>query len=337
MNRSPQKMDRKGQKWLLIFYSVPSKPVSNRIKLWRRLAKVGAIPLKGAVYVLPYSEEHYELCQWLMSEVSAIGGEGDFVITNKFEMFKNSEITALFNKQREADYTNIEKRLDEIEIRLNSIKKGSEAKNIRHLNNQLNNHAKDFEDIRRIDFFSSKMRDKIESKIQSLKKELKKITRIDMRKEEGEQKILIPHKRHEDYQGRRWVTRKKPFVDRMASAWLIKKFIDRKAVFQFINEHKRKDVDKGSVIFDMRGGEFTHIGNMCTFEVFVKSFGIKDRTVKKIAELVHELDMRDDKYSSPEAKGIEEILIGIRKTSKSDIEALEKGIALFEMLYASKT
>ncbi len=323
--------------WLLIFYSVPSKPVSNRMKIWRKLAKVGAIPLKGAVYILPYSEEHYELCQWLMSEVSAMGGEADFVITSKFETLKNSEIITLFNKQREADYINVEKGLNELEIKVNSIKKGSKAKNVKTLKDQLNRHVKDFEGIKKIDFFSSKMGHKVGSNIQSLKTELKKITLTEIKKGEIEQKILIFHKRQADYQGRTWVTRKKPFVDRMASAWLIKKFIDKNAVFQFIDEHERENVDKDSVSFDMRGGEITHIGELCTFEVFVKSFGIKDKTVKKIAELIHELDMRDDKYSLPEVKGIEEILLGIRKTAKGDLEALEKGIAVFEMLYASKT
>ena len=123
----------------------------------------------------------------------------------------------------------------------------------------------------------------------------------------------------------------------MASAWLIKKFIDREAVFQFIDERERENVDKDSVTVDMRGGEITHIGDLCTFEVIVKSFSIKDKVIKKIAELVHELDMRDDKYSPSEAKGIEEILLGIRKTIPNDMDALEKGISVFEMLYASKT
>ena len=323
--------------WLLIFYSVPSKPVSNRMKIWRKLSKVGAIPLKGAVYILPYSEEHHELCQWLMSEVSAMGGEGDFVITNNFEMLKNTEITALFNTHREADYINMEKRLNEFEIKVNSIKKGSKAKNIRTFKDRLNRHVKDFEDIKKIDFFSSKMGRRVENKLQSLRTEFKKITWTDMKKGDIEQKISIPHRSREDYQRKTWVTRKKPFVDRMASAWLIKKFIDQEAVFQFINERERENVDKDSVTVDMRGGEITHIGDLCTFEVIVKSFGIKDKVIKKIAELVHELDMRDDKYSPPEAKGIEEILLGIRKTIPNDMDALEKGISVFEMLYASKT
>jgi hypothetical protein len=332
-----KKTAEKDHKWLLLFYSVPSKPVSSRMKIWRKLVKVGAIPLKGAVYILPYSEEHYELCQWLMSEVSAMGGEGDFVITDEFEMLKNGEIITLFNKQRKIDYGNIEKRLNELEIKVNSIKKGSKAKNVRTIKGQLNRYVEELNDVKKIDFFSSKFRRKVESKIQSFKTEFKKIKLTDTEKGEIEQKISISYKRHKDYSGKTWVTRKKPFVDRMASAWIIKKFIDKKAVFRFIDERERENVDKDSVTYDIREGEITHIGEMCTFEVLVKSFGIKDKRVKDIAELVHQIDMKDDRYSSPEARGIEEILLGIRKTAKGDLEALEKGIAVFEMLYASKT
>lgn len=307
------------------------------MKIWRRLAKVGAIPLKGAVYIFPHSDEHYELCQWFMSEVSAVGGEGDFVITDKFEMLKNNEIIALFNKHREADYINIEKKLDELEVRATSIKKGSRAKNIRTFKGLLSKHTKDFDDIKKIDFFSSNIGRRVESKIQSLKVEFKKIRWTYAKKEEIEHKAVIPHRNRANYRGMTWVTRKKPFVDRMASAWLIRKFIDENAGFKFIDEREIENMDKDSVTFDMRGGEITHIGDMCTFEVLAKSFGIKDKVVKKIAELVHDIDMKDDKHSPPEAKGIEEILFGIRKTITNDTFALEKGIYVFEMLYASKT
>jgi hypothetical protein len=138
------------------------------------------------------------------------------------------------------------------------------------------------------------------------------------------------------FQGKIWVTRKKPFIDRMASAWLIKRFIDRGATFDFIDEHNVDVADRNSIVFDMRGGEFTHVGDLCTFEVLVKSFGFKDRTLKKIAEIVHDLDTKDEKYKSAEARGLEDILIGIRKTAKDDRDALEKGMQVFEMLYMSK-
>jgi hypothetical protein len=123
----------------------------------------------------------------------------------------------------------------------------------------------------------------------------------------------------------------------MASAWLIKQFIDTNARFEFIDEHDLGKLDKKLVSFDVQGAEFTHAGDLCTLEVLVRAFNVKDKAVKKIAEVVHELDIKDDKYAYAETAGLEEILQGIRKTAMSDTEALEKGMAVFEMLYASKS
>jgi hypothetical protein len=123
----------------------------------------------------------------------------------------------------------------------------------------------------------------------------------------------------------------------MASAWLIKRFIDPKASFVFIDERGIASLGNTTVAFDMRGAAFTHVGDLCTFEVLVKSFGIKDKAVKKISEIVHDLDVKDDKYGKPETAGVEDILAGIRKTAKDDADGLERGMAAFEMLYQSKS
>ena len=319
--------------WLLFFYSVPSNPVSNRMKIWRRLSKAGAVQLKGAVYILPYSEEHYELCQWLVSEVTAMQGEGTFVVVEKVETITGSDIVDLFNRQRESDYHAVEKGVEELERKIQGIKKGSASLKDKKLFEEFSKHIKEFEDIRRIDFFSSKAGESLRKKIRDLEIEIKKLTGGDIKEQPSE----IARKNIEDYRGKVWVTRKKPFIDRMASAWLIKKYIDANAVFNFMDENETDNPDKDMIAFDVRTGEFTHVGDMCTFEVLVKSFGFKERTLKKIAEIVHDLDLKDDKYSSAEAKGLEEILNGIRKTAKDDKDALEKGMSVFEMLYVSKT
>lgn len=137
---------------------------------------------------------------------------------------------------------------------------------------------------------------------------------------------------------KKWATRKRPFIDRMASAWLIRKFIDRNAEFMFMEEREIGLLaGKDAITFDVKDGDFTHHADLCTFEALVKSFGIKDKAVKKIAEIVHKLDVKDEKFKADEARGIEGLLSGIRKTAKTDAEALEKGMEVFEMLYASKT
>jgi hypothetical protein len=303
------------------------------MKVWRKLMKAGAVQLKGSVYILPFSDEHYELLQWLVSEITAMKGEGAFTRIEKIDTMKDSEITALFDQNRASDYKVIEKALDDLERRLGSIKQGGKVQNIKGLSEQFGKLMKDFEEVKRVDFFFSEEGEALNEKIKRVAAELKKLSGTETQKEPP---TAISSRSVDAYQGKIWVTRKKPFIDRMASAWLIKRFIDKSAAFDFIDEKDVDAVGKNSVVFDMRGGEFTHIGDLCTFEVLVKSFGFKDKSLKKMSEIVHDLDMKDEKYKASEAKGLEDILIGIRKTAKDDRDALEKGMQVFEMLYMSR-
>lgn len=297
------------------------------------MTKAGALPFKGAVYILPYNEETFEYFQWLTSEVISMGGEGAFVKVGKIETFTDIEIIRLFDEHREKDYRRIEKGLEEIERKIASTRKGDGIQNGKRVLSQFSTLTKEFEEIRKIDFFSSKMGDVGRKRMKIIEAEIKGISAPNMKK----QHVVVVPRSIKDYEGKTWATRKKPFVDRMASAWLIKRFVDKKAVFRFIEEKEMESLEKNIIPFDVRGGEFTHVGDMCTFEIILKSFGLKDKALRRIAELVHELDVKDEKYKNPEAKGIEEILMGIRKMSKDDADALERGMAVFEALYASKT
>lgn len=324
--------EAKAKGWLLFFYTVPSKPVSNRMKIWRKLIKAGAIQLKGAVYILPFSDDNYELFQWLVTEVAEMRGEGAFARIRHIETISDSEIISLFNQQRTNDYRNIEKALDDLERRVGGIRQGGRAQDMKGFSGQFARISKDFEDARKIDFFSSKDGEALNVRIRRCSADLKKVSGTETKKAS---RLTISPRAVDAYQGKVWVTRKKPFVDRMASAWLIKRFIDKNASFDFIGENNIDAAGRHSIIFDMRGGEFTHTGDLCTFEVLVRSFGLKDKKLKKMAEIVHDLDTRDDKYKSAEASGLEVILAGIRRTAKDDRDALEKGIQVFEMLYMS--
>jgi len=325
MTRQPK------QEWLLIFYSVPSHPVSSRMKIWRKLAKTGAVQLKGAVYILPSNEEHQELCQWLIGEVKAMGGDGAFARTTQIETMDDDEVRALFSKQIETDYRGLDKQLDAIEQTIQSVRKGTKLKDKGRLTTPLTRLKKEYGDMNRRDFFSSPRGRSVEKRLQQIESAVQGLDRTKADKEA----IVLP-RRTDRYQGLTWITRKNPFVDRMASAWLIKRFIDPNAAFRFIEEKDLGTPVAGTTAFDMRGAEFTHVGDLCTFEVLVKTFGIKDRSVKKIAELVHDLDLKDDKYGNRETGGVEGILSGIRKSGRNDADILEKGMAVFELLYQSK-
>lgn len=325
-------MARAKQEWLLIFYSVPSHPVSNRMKIWRKLAKTGAVQLKGSVYILPATEEHEELFQWLIGEVKAMGGDGWFVRTADIRTIPDAEIRRFFTAQTDREYRLLERSLDVLDRKVQSIRKGAKRGEPDKLAHQLSKHARELEDIAQRDFFKSETGVALRKRIFRLEGGLKEIGRTSPEKD-----AEITLRRIDAYQGRTWATRKHPFVDRMASAWLIRRFIDPKAIFHFIDERDVNGLGPMTSAFDISGGEFTHVGDFCTFEVLVKSFGIKDRAVKKMAEIVHDLDVKDEKYGKPEASGVEDILAGIRKTAKSDTDALERGMAAFEMLYQSKT
>lgn len=319
--------------WILFFYTVPSRPVSNRMKVWRKLTKAGAVQLKGSVYLLPYNDDHYEFLQWLSSEIGEMKGEAGFVKTEKIDSMKDPELIALFNTQRANDYKPIGKALDDLERRLSSIQKGGKAQNGKGISEEFGKIMKNLEEVQKVDFFTSGEGRALHERVKRTRLSLKTLAGAEPIKEKP---VAITPRKLEDYQGKTWATRKKPFIDRMASAWLIRRFIDKHASFEFIDEREMDSLRKGSVVFDIKGGEFTHIGDLCTFEVLVKSFGFKDKTVRKMSEIIHDLDLKDDKYKSAEAKGLEDILTGIRKTTEVDSEALEKGMAVFEMFYMSK-
>jgi hypothetical protein len=322
----------KSREWLLIFYSVPSHPVSNRMKIWRKLAKAGAVQLKGAVYILPATDEHEEFLQWLIGEVKSMGGDGAFVRSSEISLDEN-DIRQLFLSQAEREYRGFEKKFETLERKVQSIRKGAKQDENARLADHAGKLVRELDDIQLRDFFSSPIGVEMTKRMQALQTALKGLGGRGV-----EPAVSVTAKRAADYQGRTWFTRKKPFIDRMASAWLIRRFVDSKAAFKFINESDLAGVGgNAATTFDIRDGEFTHIGDRCTFEVLMKSFGIRDKAVRKIAEIVHDIDVKDDKYSDPEATGVEEILIGIRKTAKNDSDALERGMAVFEMLYKAKT
>jgi len=320
------------QEWLLIFYSVPSHPVSNRMKLWRKLAKAGAVQLKGAVYILPATEEHEEFFQWLIGEVKSMGGDGAFVRSAEIHSMDEADIKGLFVRQSEKEYGGLEKKINVLERQIQSMRKGTKGREAVNLGDQLSKVEREVEDVAKRDFFSSPSGLAMKARNKALRNGLTGLGR-----KLPDEAPAIRMRRKADYQGRIWATRKSPFVDRMASAWLIKEFIDSAASFTFIDERELANLGDRAVAFDIRGGEFTHQGDLCTFEVLVKSFAIKDRAVGKIAEVVHDLDVKDEKYAKPEAAGVEEILSGIRKTAKNDADVLERGMAAFEMLYQSKS
>jgi hypothetical protein len=261
-----------------------------------------------------------------------MGGDGAFVRSAEIKAIDDADIRELFIRQVEKEYISLEKKLEVLGRKVQSIRKGARGQEPATLTDLLARISKEFDEIAKRDFFTSPSGAAMRKRIQAVETGLKGLSR-----KTPEAATAIRQRKREDYQRRTWVTRKHPFVDRMASAWLIKRFIDPKAAFRFIEERETAGIGDKAVAFDIRGGEFTHAGDFCTFEVLARSFGIRDKAVKKIAEIVHDLDVKDEKYGKPDTTGVEEILAGIRKTAKSDDDALERGMAVIEMLYQAKS
>jgi len=317
--------------WLLFFSSLPSKPVGNRVKVWRRLVKAGAVQLKGTVYVLPANQEHEEFFQWLAKEINGMGGEAAFVRANRVETVSDAEIVALFERRKTMDYRPLGEALDVLERQIDGARQGGQTAMTKSLQGRVTKLRREFEETRRTDFFASAPGRAFGERIERVEAAFAGAS------ERAPRSADIPSRSPGAYRGRSWVTRRDPFVDRMASAWLIRKFIDPAAVFGFIDEKEIAAAGVDTVAYDVYGGEFTHVDDLCTFEVLVRSFALKDPALAKIVEIVHDLDSKDDRNRRAEGPGVENILDGIRRTALDDADALERGMAVFEMLYAAKS
>lgn len=325
-------------KWLLFFYSIPATPVNNRVKMWRKLLKTGAVQLKGGVYILPYAEEHHEALQWMLAELPGLKGEGLLLKTDSIEPLQQEDIVALFNDQRQPQYQEIVKKIDEFSGRLRNLRKGGKDKKATSLFRQYEKIQAEFQAVQQRDFFQSDMGKNVATQLGLLRKQLEEFSAVE-KDHQGSISTPLPNGRNiTNFSGLTWLTRKRPFVDRMASAWLIRRFIDPGATFLFKDENELKDLtSEQEVSYDVRNGDFTHVEDLCTFEVLTKSFGLVDKGLDALARIVHDIDIKDGKFAAPEAHVIEMIIKGIRNRALPDSETLEQGIAIFEALYLSIT
>jgi hypothetical protein len=313
--------------WILMFYSMPSKPERNRLRMWRRLQKEGTLSLKDGVHLLPYSEDRYELFQWLSQEIKALGGEMQFVTIEKIEMMNNEEIITLFHLQSEGAYVNIEQKIKNITHELSSLDRPINSEQEHTYRQIIKKIINDFDPLFAIDFFHSEKGRVLKKAIQHVQVKLESF----LESNEVAVQAIVPLLNIGHYHGKQWQTRTRPFVDRMASAWLIKKFIDTNAKFIFLNTIDKSNDD--IVTYDMDQANFTHIGDLCTFEVLIKAFNIHDESVEAIGKIIHTLDCNDDKYITPEAEGIKLVLTGIRNNAGNDYEILIKSDEIFDYLY----
>jgi len=306
------------QQLLLLLVGLPPTPSSLRVRVWRRLRSLGAVALKRSAYLLPDTPERYEDFQWLAQEIERDGGDATLIRVQQIENVSSGDVLQLFHEPRDRDYR-------QVALRYRKVLQKLEGKSISpRTQEELSRLSKDHQRIRDIDFFDAPGGAEV--------RRLEEAIAMRTRRPETPRPEPRPTLELGKLRGRRWVTRPRPHVDRIASAWLIKRFIDPEATFFFAPP---AEFPEGAIPFDAPGAELSHQGEDCTFETLVKRANLRDRRLVRLAEVVHEADLRDGKYPHEEARGIDVAIRALLAATADDRQVLTQGMTLFEGLYAT--
>ena len=300
----------KATSWLLLLFSLPTNRNTERVAVWRRLKKMGAVQIKTSTYLLPDESAQYEQFQWLAKQIRDYGGDSTLVRAQEIEGLTRERVISMFNEARAKTYAELRKSLQDFITRRRKMNADDAASELERLTRQ-------FREVRAVDFFDSPRGHDVA---------------MLLRRAEGPRRSGQLEKLDvKQYQGKTWLTRPRPEIDRVGSAWLISKFLDREAKFVFA---PKTDSIPNAIAFDMLDTEFSHHGNNCTFEVLIRRFGILDKSVAKIGEMIHDADLDDARFQRVEAVGIDRVLKGWAKQGLPDEEILRRGFECFDALYA---
>src|SRR5437870_5204701 len=318
--------------WILLIHQLPPKPTNLRVRIWRQLQKLGAVAIKNSVYVLPANEKTNEDFQWLKQQIESAGGEAAVFRADSVAGATDEQIIAAFRKARDEEFAVISAELDGLSgaIREQTRGKHLSAGRLAAHEAELDKLHAELERISANDFFNAKGRALAFDAYQRCQKAVRATQSPAEKRSRAAPKnsTLDPA----SYQGRRWVTRRNLHIDRLASAWLIKQFIDKRPRFYFVAEG---EAIEGAIAFDMYGAEFTHHGEDCTFETLLKRFGLSDsKGLREIAAIVHDIDLKDDKFHRLEAAGLNAIINGLSATLRNDRKLLQQCATIFDGLYS---
>jgi hypothetical protein len=303
--------------------NIPSSPSYVRVKIWRRLQAVGAVPLKNSVYVLPNREPCIEVFHWVAREIVELGGQASLCESRFFDGATDDDIERKFVDERNADYASLADEARTVAKALKS-KRLTDAKLV-SIESQIEKLKRRLDEIVAIDFGHAPGREGAEGLVGELASIL-----ASRRGAAPSVEVLPKTPRPEKAT---WVTRTGAHVDRIASAWLIRRFIDPAGKLKFVPP-KGYVPESGEQRFDMYEAEFTHVGDRCTFEVLLERMGLEDPALRAIADIVHDIDLRDEKYGREETAGVRGAITGLCASSREDLERIELGSALFNSLYA---
>jgi hypothetical protein len=307
-------------RWLLLIHQLPAKPAYLRVKTWRRLQSIGAVAIKNAVYALPATEQTQEDLEWLRRDIQQAGGEAVICEARLIDGLTDADVRALFNAARDNDYTEIADELRALNARLDKGHAESPDE-LRALFKRLKSrHALNVA----IDFFGASGREVSDGLIGALETGLEE-SGVEDRDSSANPSMM-------NLTGRIWVTRQGVHVDRIACSWLIRKFIDPTASIKFVLPREYQHIP-GELRFDMFDGEFTHEGDRCSYEVLMARAGLDDPALAAIGEIVHDIDLKEEKFGREETAGVKALINGICSGTHDDEQRIARGSAILDDLY----
>ena len=299
-------------RWLVFLHRLPPRPAYLRVKVRRRLQSIGVLPLKNSVYVLPASPDGREDLEWLRREILAEGGEATIVSGQFVAGVRDQELESRFRAQRKLAYRAVTRAAR----RLGATPSPHDIEALRH----------------RFDHIASRDPEDSPEK-ESFVKTLRKLEgRRRPRRTAGAPRPAPSPPLPRRIRRGTWITRQDVFIDRIASAWLIARFIDPAARFRFVSPTGYRPT-KGEIRFDMFEGEFTHDGDRCTFETLVERFRLREPALQTIGEIVHDIDCKDQKFGRVEAGVIQTVFEGIALAHPKDDARLAAGRTVLDGLY----
>jgi hypothetical protein len=283
------------------------------VSLWRRLRRAGAITVSGGAHILPAHEQCREAFQWLAQEIRQAQGEALILHVSQVEGLRDADVIQLFNAARRKEYGELDGQVAALEAQLvaDQLSRSTALDSLERLRRRLG-------ELQRVDYFDTPEGGQLAARLSQLATALTPPPPT----------TAVAPAALAAYQGRRWATRPRPHVDRLACAWLIRRFIDPAATIVYTATPAPEDVT-----FDTEGGTFTHTGSRCTFETLLSAFALDAAALQTVAEIVHAIDLNDGQYVHPEIPGLAAVLEGWLHVDVADAEREVWGRGLFEGLY----
>ncbi len=308
--------------WLVLIHQIPPKPDALRVRIWRRLQQIGAVAIKQSVYVMPFSEQSREDLSWTLKEIIDGGGDGSISELRFVEGVTDEKVISQFQNARNTDYEKIIQDINHLLAEWSSGNVNPKDPSAK-ANAKVEKLQRRFDRIAAIDFFKAPER----RTANLLLSDLVACSAGDVAD------AVAPTEELAALKGKVWVTRKNLFVDRIACGWLIRRFVDNTAIFKYVDSDNYNP-SKGEIRFDMFEGEYTHEGDRCTFEVMTKCLVLQDRGLTALAEVIHDIDLKESKYNHSETDGLNALLTGLAVSEPDDEKRMTRGAQLIDNLYA---